>query len=66
MSSVTKIKLPDGSQHEIGVKSQNISGVVPLEKGGTNASSLREARQILGIEDVQEISNSEIEALMSR
>lgn len=66
MANITKIKLPDGSYHNLSVKTQNIDGVIPFEKGGTNASTLTEAKINLGIEDIEEISNSEIEAIMAR
>ena len=62
---INKIILPDGDECEIEVQTQNINGVLPFSKGGTNATSLVEARNNLRIEDMEEISNSEIEDLMS-
>lgn len=66
MSNINKIVLPNGNEYNIEVQTENIAGVLPFSKGGTNATTLVEARNNLGIEDIDEISNSDIEYVMTR
>lgn len=63
MAGINKIILPNGNQYSIEVQTQNIAGVLPFSKGGTNATTLEQAKENLGIEEIEEISNSEIEQL---
>lgn len=51
MADINKIILPNGQECNIAVQTQNISGILPLEKGGTNASDLETAKINLGIKD---------------
>ena len=51
MADINKIILPNGQECNIAVQTQNINGILPLEKGGTNASDLETAKINLGIKD---------------
>lgn len=51
MANINKIVLPNGNEYNIEVETRNINGVIPYEKGGTNANSLKNAKENLGIKD---------------
>ncbi len=51
MANINKIILPNGRIYNIEVQSQNINGVLPLSKGGTNATNLQKAKENLEIRD---------------
>lgn len=49
MATVNKIILPNGNEYDIEVQTQNINGILPFSKGGTNATTPSGARDNLGL-----------------